>query len=219
MKSSTKKAILIMLPLVVGGSLIYAMNHKPKKVGRPIDATDPDQKLTDVDTTKPTATKVQPEFPLKKGSTGEKVKELQAAIGLTGKDVDGDFGSGTEAKLLSFAGIKEVTDQAQLDEVKRKSIGISNKLRADTLVARFKKGGVAMMCTANVSAQVVTQDSFGAITYLKKYLSLSAGKVYNSDDYKMVGSTQLGNLLFQVTRGTLAGLYAVDPNKVTVANI
>lgn len=215
MNPKTKRAILFILPLAIGGGLIYAMNRKVKKDSKTTNATDPDQAATDTPVnTKPVV--VTSEFPLQKGSNNAKVKELQQAIGAT--PVDGIFGSGTEAKLLSFSGVKVVKDQSQLDAIKKQAIGISGKVRADMLVTKFKAGGVALMCTKNTDMQMVTQDSFGAISYLSKFLALSAGKVYNPDDYKLVGSTKMGNLLVQITRGTLAGMWAVDPNTVTITN-
>ena len=39
---------------------------------------------------------------LRKGSSGEEVKQLQTALGFTGKDVDGIFGSKTEAAVKSY---------------------------------------------------------------------------------------------------------------------
>lgn len=216
MNQKTKKAILLSLPLIIGGGLIYAMNRKVKKDTTPVNASDEDQKPSEIPVnTKPAI--VTPEFPLQKGSKGEKVKELQSAIGAS--PVDGIFGSGTETKLFSFAGVKVVQDQDQLDTIKKKAIGVSNQVRADSLVRKFKAGGVALMCVKDCDMQKFVQDSFGAITYLKTYLPLKAGKVYNNQDYQLIGSSKMGNLQVQITRGELAGLWAVDPNNVTLTNI
>lgn len=220
MNPKTKRGILLTLPLLIGGGLIYWMNKKastPKKGSKPVNATDADQKPVDNPVnTKPIVTS---EFPLQKGSRNDKVKELQTAIGLTGKDVDGIFGSGTESKLFSFAGVKIVQDQAQLDSIKQLAIGISNQARAESLVKKFLAGGVALMCTKDTDMQQYVQDSYGAITYMKKFLPLYQGKVYNNQDYKLIGYSKLGKLQVQITNGALSGMWAVDPNSVTVTNV
>lgn len=214
MNLKTKKALLLLLPLLVGGGAIYAMNRRNALPG--LKAPDP-QKLTDV----PTTDKVKPSslFPLRKGTINDKVKELQRAIGLTGDDIDGKFGTQTESKLLAYAGVMEVKDQAQLDQIKQMAIGISNKARAESLLTAFQKGGMAMMCTKSCDAQLVLEDYAGALTYMPKYLPLVNGKTYNNQDYILVKVTKLGNLIFEINKGTLQGLYAVDPNKVSLSKV
>jgi peptidoglycan hydrolase-like protein with peptidoglycan-binding domain len=59
--------------------------------------TDPDKKSGGGSTTTP-----KKDFPLRRGSKGDLVKTLQAKLGFSGKDVDGDFGRKTEAKVKEF---------------------------------------------------------------------------------------------------------------------
>jgi hypothetical protein len=62
-------------------------------------------------------------FPLKKGSFGEKVKELQRALlkydakALPKYGVDGDFGTETENALFKIKGVKTINSQSELDAI------------------------------------------------------------------------------------------------------
>jgi peptidoglycan hydrolase-like protein with peptidoglycan-binding domain len=49
------------------------------------------------------------DFPIRRGSKGDLVKTLQAKLGFTGKDVDGDFGKKTETKVKEFQKSKGLT--------------------------------------------------------------------------------------------------------------
>jgi hypothetical protein len=209
MNLKTKRILLLVAPLVIGGTLLYAMNHKKKKLVPGGDGA-PDE-------AKPApAPKPVSMFPLKSGSNNAKVKELQSAIGLSGKDVDGIFGSGTEAKLKAFAGVIEVADQAALDQIKKKAVGVTNLSRATDLLAKFQKGNVAIYTTSKLSIQKIQEDISGALINTGSYINMAANKTFNNQDYKLKGTTKLGNLLMEITRGDLAGTYSVDPTTITL---
>jgi hypothetical protein len=210
MNLKTKRILLLVAPLAVGGVLLYAMNHKKKVAsGGAKDGAQDDAKPVPAP---PPASM----FPLKNGSNNAKVKELQSAIGLSGKDVDGIFGSGTEAKLKAFAGVIEVADQAALDQIKKKAVGITNNARASDLLSKFQKGGVAIYTTAKLTVQKVQEDISGALISTGTFVSMAANKTYNNQDYKLKGTTKLGNLLMEITRGDMAGTYSLDPNSITL---
>lgn len=46
---------------------------------------------------------------LKKGSKGLEVKELQKRLGMTGSNIDGDFGAKTESALFAMKGVRQTT--------------------------------------------------------------------------------------------------------------
>jgi hypothetical protein len=105
-----KKALLYAIPIVVGGFIIFQMAFAQKPKGRTTPKYDPDDDKGD--------------FPLKLGSSGAKVKELQNA--LLSKDpnclpkygADSDFGSETEAALIKITGKSTVNSQEELDKIK-----------------------------------------------------------------------------------------------------
>jgi hypothetical protein len=118
------KWTLIALPLVVGGFIVYRKLRKPDET--PKD-TPPEEKPKE--TTAPvTTTTAGSGFPLKKGSRGALVKKLQGYIlkkdpkALPKFKADGDFGNETEAWLQFLFQKLTVANQAELDEIARKSL-------------------------------------------------------------------------------------------------
>lgn len=124
--TKTQKGILIALPIVLGVGFLIWYLRKGKNAGIGIEKT-PADPTTDV-TVIPNANGgykpiVQQYFPLKKGSKGEKVKELQRALiavdpgALPKYGVDGDFGSETEAAVQKYLGKKSVDSQEDLNKI------------------------------------------------------------------------------------------------------
>lgn len=108
--------------LVVGAYLVYSY-FKPKK----------DKKTTPAPTPEPTpgggtqsgpCSSTNDSFPLKKGSKGPKVKELQLALlkknpsALPRFGADCDFGTETQTALKTLYNRTTVETQAQLDDIK-----------------------------------------------------------------------------------------------------
>lgn len=152
------KYSLIALPVLVGGYIVYRQ-LKPKK-----DKADETPTPTPI----PTFTPVEPSggakfevrdaFPLKKGSRGNKVSELQNAILVSGNadavkelgksGADGSFGSGTERAVKLLLGKATVDNQAEIDKIKnivatakKQKEGVQNRVKiANDLIALFNKG-------------------------------------------------------------------------------
>jgi hypothetical protein len=111
-----KKAILYAIPILVGGFVIFrlafAQNGKSKA--------------------KPSPEVEEDNFPLKKGSRGSRVQELQNAIlkrdpnALPKYGADSDFGSETENALVKLTGKNIVENQSELDKIKSGSVVVSN---------------------------------------------------------------------------------------------
>lgn len=155
------KYSLIALPVLVGGYIVYRQ-LKPKK-----DKAQDTPTPTPIPTTTPIVTsggggsafQVRDAFPLKKGSRGAKVKELQNAILVSGdanaikelgkSGADGDFGGGTERAVKLLLGKTSIDSQSEIDNIKnivsnsekRKQANKNRIDIANKLVAEVKKGG------------------------------------------------------------------------------
>jgi len=128
--------IIFGVPALIAVYLIYK-SIKGKK-GQDAPATAPNNSSNSSDSqtentsgggVKPSVTKY---FPLKKGSKGGKVTELQTALISLGKDLgatgaDGDFGSKTEAALKSVTSKISVDSQQELDNIKAMKGKVDNQ--------------------------------------------------------------------------------------------
>ncbi len=108
------KWVLILLP--IGAAAYLLLKGKVKIFGKKGDA----DSGTGTSTTTNGVPDVQKEFPLKKGSKGAKVKELQQALMTIDSNLkggaDGVFGAGTEAAVIKA--LKKNTVDSQDDIVK-----------------------------------------------------------------------------------------------------
>mgnify|MGYP006271579515 CR=1 FL=1 len=117
------KWTLIALPIVVGGFIVYRKMRKGTKVDEQPKET-PTPKETPKESPRET-TQSSVGFPIKKGSKGAKVKELQTLIlrkdpkALPKYGVDGDFGSETEGALKRLFNKTSVENQAELDAIRK----------------------------------------------------------------------------------------------------
>lgn len=160
------KTALIAIPLLLGGYLIYNSLTKKKREEKKREEEEKkrkeeEAKTTPVETTKKGGAtfKVRSEFPLKKGSKGAKVRELQEAIIASGNakaisylgkaGADGSFGSGTEKAVKEIIGKVVVASQADLDKIKnyqatqqqikqKAETSADRKNLANKLIAEFK---------------------------------------------------------------------------------
>lgn len=152
-------------------------------------------------------------YPLKRGSTGEKVKELQRIIGAT---ADGAFGPNTEAKLYEVAGVKQVNSDEEFEQVKKKAYGITTMSRAMDLLNKFKTGQYSILGVKQHKAIQVIKDAFGAYNSTGKYITIYPSTLYSKNDYSIVDTTKLGNVVVYVNKGNLLGYYLVDANAITL---
>ena len=117
--------VLFGLPLAIGAYFVIKSMRERKKEQEP-------QTPSPLPPTRPvtpsTTTSRNDAFPLRKGSKGRKVIELQQAIIAKDKTLlprfgaDGDFGTETEAAVLKLLGKKSVDSQADIDTINPKSL-------------------------------------------------------------------------------------------------
>ncbi len=212
MNPKAKKALIIFGPLVIGVGVILWINRKPKDKDQ-VGAAGADG-VAPV-TLANTANKTSSFFPLKQGSKNSKVTELQKLLGVS---ADGIFGPITETALVALSGSKTVANQNEFDNVKKLATGISNSVRASDLLAKFKSANYSIMPLAAATYPAVIQDTYGALQATGTAIKVVANKVLNNTDYVLTGVTKAGNLLMQITNGSLAGLYSVDPTTITLTN-
>lgn len=124
---------LLALPLILGGYFIYKSRKREsdkKNLNDAIDGSDASPNVKD-------ELRKQSEFPLKKGSKGAKVEELQQAIliydpkALPKFGADADFGSETEAAVRSI--LKKATVDNQEEISKILEMAAKEKKRKDAL--------------------------------------------------------------------------------------
>lgn len=116
--TKTTKKILFAIPIVIGVYLIVRQFTKgPKKSDEPL--------IQGGETSGTSSSSPIPssDFPLKKGSKGDKVKELQRKLlskdsrSLPKYGADGIFGSETETALKNLFNKTQINDQAELDSL------------------------------------------------------------------------------------------------------
>lgn len=209
MNKKTKKVLAFVAPVVIAGVIIVLLNRRKKSSIGEVSSNE------DVKPVPATAQpeKASPEFPLRRGSRGEKVKELQRVIGVT---ADGIFGPNTESALLNVAGVSSVQDQKEFDMVRQKAAGLVTVERAKDLYNKFVKGGYALYAIEKAIAKEIVIDAYGAHQPTGKQISLPAAKVLNNQDYVITGYSKLGNIIFKITKGDLAGTYSVNASQVSL---
>lgn len=107
-----KKALLYAIPIIIGGFIIFRVAFAQGNKIIPTPKPDPNDNDGDDN------------FPLKNGSRGTRVRELQTALvkndpmSLSVYGIDGVFGSETEAAVMAALGKRTVDNQAEIDKIK-----------------------------------------------------------------------------------------------------
>jgi hypothetical protein len=118
MKKNTRNIVAATL-LLVGGYFIYRYfkQNKPSRSGSGVSPQD----LGNI----PQAPILVDTFPLKKGSKGDKVVELQTVIFRINPNllpkfgIDGDFGSETEAAVRKLTNKNTINNQQEIENLKK----------------------------------------------------------------------------------------------------
>lgn len=194
-----KKILLISLGILATGTLGYfGYEHWKKKKEKAADDAPPELDLAPPSKSSfslPTATpKRNDDFPLKKGSKGARVKQVQETlISKLGKDIlgkagaDGDFGSKTEAALVK-AGYPTSIDENTFNVIVQGNDS-SNSNSSDS-------GGLNVDATATDLYNAATKKNF--LSALK-----SLQKMQTKDDYTSVSESLKNNYRINGVRQTL----------------
>jgi hypothetical protein len=181
------------VPLLIGGFFLYKYVKSNKK-GQDAPDTPPDPKTTEPSNSdgggkKPSVTKY---FPLKRGSKGGKVKELQQALlGYDSKilpkfGADSDFGGETESAVQVVLGKKTIDSQDDIDSIINKTT--KKKSDAETLaknkVAQDNRSSLATKLIAEFKKNPSNYDWYAVHdTQVTKGEKTSDGRIVNQKNF------------------------------------
>lgn len=180
--------------LTLGGVLVYKKIKKNKELGQnevvelPVENTGSGS--VSLPKPKNTASVINRDLTLKKGSKGQEVKVLQTLMKIS---ADGIFGSQTEAKLLALKGVKQITLNAYPNA--KKPIAIGTKVMA-------KVDGVKLYRTEKLANGAIQNVGLSNLSF--KYgsqIGVFAGKRYEGS----------GQILVKLGANT----YAVNEAEIT----
>jgi hypothetical protein len=121
MKNKYLPYVIFGVPIAIALYFVYKAVKKPSEKKEKAEAV-VEEDNTPKPTSSPKSSSNSDDFPLKKGSKGAKVKELQNALLSAGQTVvgtaDGDFGKNTETAVKNVLGKTTVDSQAEIDKIK-----------------------------------------------------------------------------------------------------
>jgi hypothetical protein len=145
-------------------------------------------------------------YPIKYGSRGEKVNQLQIALAIY---PDGIFGTNTLNTLQKKAGVSQINDEAQFASVLNKVRGISQQSEVDAtrlklsydIIARKKLMPFSTMTIAYDTQ--VTEQKMDTISLQKdKFVSLGISQVFKTgtkfNDWSAISTTNSGFLIVRI---------------------
>jgi LPXTG-motif cell wall-anchored protein len=169
-----KKVVIIGLIALAGVGLYFLT--KKKKDEAVLAETQEEQSEEEVtNNSKAPAQKSDWNKILKKGSKGNEVKVLQKALRQI--DVDGDFGSGTEKRLIAVTGLNQISINQYNTLIKSKiaqNLASSKKANFDKLLKKGSKGIEVELLQKSIK-QVTVNGNFDTKTEerLKKVVGLN----------------------------------------------
>ena len=193
--------IIIAAVLVLGGGyMLYKYLKKPKAVTLPDHTSKPKVSATTALTTG---------FPIKQGSTGTMVKQLQSYLGVT---VDGIWGPKTQAAFVAQTGKTQIASQTELTDVLNQLAStVSPSSKADMIYNNWTDSDSALIPLSDVIAYGVTEDLDGNLTLTGQQVTWPANQALSRDSYVPVDTTVNGYLEVAVSDGVNSSLYKVDP--------
>jgi LPXTG-motif cell wall-anchored protein len=169
-----KKVVIIGLIALAGIGLYFLTKKKKDEAGLAEIQSDENEEQGNTNSAgqiqKPNWDKV-----LKKGSQGNEVKVLQKA--LRQLDVDGDFGSGTEKRLIAVTGLNQISINQYNNLIRTKiaeNLASSKKANFDKVLKKGSKGIEVELLQKSIK-QVTVNGNFDTKTEerLKKVVGLN----------------------------------------------
>lgn len=216
----------IVLPIVLAAAIIWYFNRSKNKK----KADQPDS-LPNSQAAKPLRAVSDAEFPLKQGSKGDMVRQLQnALITAYGSSVlpkygaDADWGSETTTAVRNKLGVAQLNSQVDFDKAIEKLQGVvstaNNSSRGHMLVDKWK-GNSTLQLMGGVGGTLIygmAVDAFGALNATGTQLFLGSNQKYPRDQYALVDVTQNGYVVLQKLTGDRgpAGMYKVASANISV---
>jgi hypothetical protein len=216
MDKRVKIGLLLGVPILIGGYLIWKQFSKPS-AGSKQDVPPPSPK--DSKTTKNPA--AASDFPLVKGMPkNDNVKSLQALLNSAGASpvlvIDGLFGNKTLAALQSIYGKNQIDSSDDLDNLKgivtNKSAKSSNLDWAWKLIDAYNSDDYSNLVVKNNTELVKIAKNFQGIWKSTGHRLTLPAHSYNLDDYTLRSAMSDGTLRIEITNGDLAGMYSTDAN-------
>lgn len=117
--------VIFGVPIAIALYFVYKAVKKPTDKKKKEEIKVAEENNTSSTTTTTSSTKKSDDFPLKKGSYGAKVIELQNALIKAGQNLgksgaDGDFGNATQTALNNVLGKTTADSQADIDAIYKK---------------------------------------------------------------------------------------------------
>ena len=177
---------------------------------------------------------VTQDFPIKKGSKGDKVKEIQKLLieidinALPKYGIDGDFGTETEVALFKYLKKKSIDNQEDLTNL----IGLKDASKASTLQTTIDANRQVSAnqiindwknnTSKSIYAKNETQYSMGVLSFngaetnLSTKVAKTGNKIVNGFEIKNITILPSGFLKIITTAGLNGGFIKVSPFAVLI---
>ena len=130
-------------------------------------------------------------YPIKYGSRGEKVRQLQIALAIT---PDGKFGTNTLNTLQKKAGVSEINDEAQFASVLNKVRGISQQSEVDATRMKLSNDIIARKKAMPFSTMTIAYDT--QVNEQRIDTVFKTGTKFN--DWSAISTTNSGFLIVRI---------------------
>jgi len=220
MNKTTKNILLYGLPLAAGGAFLYwyLRKSKVKKLNTP--ATTPPNNVNPSKEPNPSVINSNNIYPLKSGSKGPLVVELQTILG--GLTLDGKFGPKTQAALLKAYGKTQIDSAADFNNFKAKVQKKSDQniaaAVAQVIITDYNKNPNAQVYTTlETTMRVIIVNSNGTYTDTGQTITFDKLQLFPRERFVPTNISAKGELRAQYTTAVLPVTFTVLANPQALA--